>query len=251
MSALVLHRGARRVEREELALVPTPEPTATWFPVSHISVLDTSLERLREAGYVVRKSEYALNKANTQFFGVLDLESEIAEGVSLAVGLRSSTDQTFPLGFAAGNRTFVCDNLAFAAELVVKKKHTKQGQLRFANAISQAVASLPAFQAQEAARIQRMAATDIDSERAESIILRAYLRDIVSFRHLQPIAEQWNRPAFDEWGGPTLWRLYNAMTYVMADVAQSNPNGYANRTIRLNQLLNPYGSSDPTPAIAA
>jgi hypothetical protein len=33
----------------------------------------------------------------------------LCPGVSLAVGIRNSWDQSFPLGFCAGARVFVCD----------------------------------------------------------------------------------------------------------------------------------------------
>jgi hypothetical protein len=107
-STLMLHCGARRVSRDELAAVPTPAPTATWFPVPHLSVLDTTIERLAEAGYRVRKTDLALNREGRQFFGTLDLDTPLVNGVTLAVGIRNSCDKSFPLGFAAGNRVFVC-----------------------------------------------------------------------------------------------------------------------------------------------
>ena len=54
--------------------------------------------------------------------------------------------------------------------------------------------------------------------------------------------------AYAEWGGKTLWRLSNAFTWAMADVLKRNPSEYANRTIRLNQLLSPFeGGSAPDP----
>jgi len=33
-----------------------------------------------------------------KFFGTLDLSTPVSDGVALAVGVRNSTDQTFPLG---------------------------------------------------------------------------------------------------------------------------------------------------------
>jgi hypothetical protein len=39
-------------------------------------------------------------------------------------GLRNSHDKSFPIGVAFGSRVFVCDNLAFIADHVVKRRHT-------------------------------------------------------------------------------------------------------------------------------
>ena len=57
-------------------------------------------ETLRGAGYEVRAEKYALARSDARFFGVLDLATPLAEGVSLSVGVRNSVDKSFPLGSA-------------------------------------------------------------------------------------------------------------------------------------------------------
>jgi hypothetical protein len=250
-SALCLHRGAARVSREELARYEPPPATATWFPVAHASVLDAAVSRLAEAGYAVKKTDLGVSQDGHRFFGTLDLDMPLAEGVSLAVGVRNSTDKSFPLGFCAGNRVFVCDNLAFRSELLVRRKHTRFGELRFGNAVSQAVTSLKSFAEVEAERVRRMQLEAVTDDHAHALILKAYLRELVSFRLLHEIVRQWEEPAYEEWGGKTLWRLSNAFTWAMADVQKRNPAEYASRTIRLNQMLSPFeGGSGPGPTSA-
>src|SRR4051812_19222449 len=119
---LVLHRGAHEVSREELKAIEAPPATGTWFPVRHEEVLSTTVATLETAGFQVARMQLALSRAGGRFFGTLDLESPLAEGVSLAVGVRNSLDKSFPLGFCAGHRVFVCDNLSFHSDLMVKRK---------------------------------------------------------------------------------------------------------------------------------
>jgi hypothetical protein len=38
---LILHKGARPVERAELELIDAPPPTESWFPTRHSHVLQT------------------------------------------------------------------------------------------------------------------------------------------------------------------------------------------------------------------
>ncbi|MDP1797533.1 MAG: hypothetical protein Q8K78_08635, partial [Planctomycetaceae bacterium] len=118
-SALCLHRGARIVSREELDAVESPAPTETWFPLRHGQVLNTVLETLKSSAFQVQKVQMSLSKDNARFFGTLDLAVTVGGGTTLAVGVRNSVDKTFPLGFCAGCRVFVCDNLAFRSELLV------------------------------------------------------------------------------------------------------------------------------------
>jgi hypothetical protein len=106
MSDLIVHRGARIVDRAELDSVAKqmPEPTDTWFPVAHSHVLDQAAQTLGKAGFAIQKQSLALSRGNDRFFGTLDLTTALATGVHLAVGLRNSIDKSLPLGFCAGSR---------------------------------------------------------------------------------------------------------------------------------------------------
>ena len=106
---LVLHCGARQVSsREELDAVEAPAATSTWFPVKHATCFDTVSSALTDAGFAIRRAQFGLARDDQRMFATLDLVSEVAAGVTLAVGVRNSTDKSFPLGFCAGSRTFVC-----------------------------------------------------------------------------------------------------------------------------------------------
>src|SRR5262245_20791590 len=124
-SNLILHCGARRVGLDELNAVPAPPPEGRWVPLRHGAVLHRVKETLREAGYTVAKEDLALSRNDARFFGTLDLDSPLADRVGLSVGVRSSFDKSFPIGFLAGTRCFVCDNLAWNSDLInTRRKHT-------------------------------------------------------------------------------------------------------------------------------
>ena len=55
-SKLMLHAGARVVTLDELLAVKAPEPTATWFPLSHAHVLRGVQGALAEAGFLVESA---------------------------------------------------------------------------------------------------------------------------------------------------------------------------------------------------
>src|SRR2546425_8154234 len=103
-SSLIVHRGARHVTRDELEQVHAPPPTETWFPLPHLHVLDRTLSTLEQAGFRPTKMQLALSRCDCRFFGVVDLQSPVAEGVTLAVGIRNSADKSLPIAFAAGER---------------------------------------------------------------------------------------------------------------------------------------------------
>jgi hypothetical protein len=236
-SNLVLHAGGNLVSREELCEFRAPPPEGRWHPISHATVLDRVQETLGEAGYRVQNARLAVNRLGTRFFGTLDLANPVADGVALAVGIRNSTDKTFPLGFCAGSRVFVCDNLAFRSDLLVRRKHTVNGARNFQAAIAQAVVALGQFKEQEALRIERLKDRELTLEGADSLILRSYEKGIISSVHLPQVIDQWREPLFEEFQPRTAWSLFNAFTTVLRERANLQPAKFAVQSIRLSSLL--------------
>lgn len=237
-SALVTHCGAREVSREELYQILAPSGTATWFPLAHSTVVETVEETLQSGGFRVRGAKYALSRNDHRLFATLDLDVPLAgSDVTLAVGVRNSTDKSLPLGFCAGNRVFVCDNLSFRSELLVTRKHTRYGKDRFHEAICEAVASLHQFQTSEARRIQQFQHLILSDERAESLILRSYERGIISHRFLPAVIQNWRDKGGEEFQDRSLWCLENAFTAALRGVRDANPQRFCGLSIDLQSLL--------------
>ena len=56
-----------------------------------------------------------------------------------------------------------------------------------------------------------------------------------------PLAlKEWRTPSFPDFEEKkNVWRLFNALTFCMADTVRSNPQRHAAATIRLGALLSP------------
>lgn len=239
MAELTLHAGGHLATLDELRACQTPQPEGRWHPVAHAKVLDAVKETLTGAGYLIRAEKYALARHDARFFGVLDLATPLADGVSLSVGVRNSVDKSFPLGFAAGSRVFVCDNLAFRSELLVRRKHTVNGMKAFGNAIAGAVASLTSFKEAETLRIKMMAEMELTPAQASHIILSAFRRGIISSLQLPKVCNEWEEPSHDDFLPRTAWSLFNAFTEVLKSRAVTSPQTFVAQTIRLNGLMLP------------
>ena len=242
MSAVLnLHSGGHLVAYDELKAIPTPKAVGRWHPVGHAAVLDTVTSTLTGAGYTIKSQALAIARDGKRFFGTLDLSTPLSDGVTLAVGIRNSIDKSFPLGFAAGSRVFVCSNLSFNAELLVKRKHTTHAVTRWTNEIGGAVQKLPSFVAAEESRITRLKALELTDDQALAFILRAMERHVIPVPAIPKILTEWRTPTHDYGTGdrPTAWKLLNCFTTVLGKRAVSNPTEYAGQTIRLNALLAP------------
>ena len=124
-TTLVKHCGACEVSRQELDLIEAPPPTKTWFPVRHSTFIESVTDLLQSGGFQIRKATHALSKNGTRLFSTLDLTAPVGTGVTLAVGLRNSNDQSFPLSFCAGSRVFICDYADLPVMRTGRRSHLK------------------------------------------------------------------------------------------------------------------------------
>jgi hypothetical protein len=234
---LVLHAGGAVATMEQVQACPVPEQVGRYHPVPHDKVLDTVRETLHGAGFEPTKERLALSHQGKRFFAVLDLKSGLAEGVSLSVGIRNSLDKSFPLGFAAGSRVFVCDNLAFNAELLVRRRHTLNGMRNFGNGIAQAVGSLGSYMDSERLRIENLMVRTLTPLEVDHTILSAFRKGIISSVQIEKVCTEWEKPRHEEFAPRTAWSLLNAFTEVLKPRAVKNPEQFVAATIRLNGML--------------
>lgn len=235
-ASLNLHSGGSVVSHGELALIEAPPPTDTWFPIKHADVLDAATGLITSSGYSIKNTQLSVARDGHQFFGVLDLENEICPGITLAVGLRNSTNKSFPIGFCAGQRVFVCSNLAFTSEIVVSKKHTRFGQERYREGIAAAISSLGQYQTAQATWINNLRTRVLTREESDSLILRAYEEGLIGARTLPLVIQEWRKPSYDEFREPTAWNLWNCFTTVLGRRPEKIAET-ALTTIRLQRLV--------------
>lgn len=234
-----MHVGARQISRDDLALIEAPPPTRTWFPLKHTDVLDTVCETLDGAGFGIDSIELSIVRDNARFFGTLRLTNRISDIASIAVGIRNSVDKSFPIGFCVGMRVFVCDNLAFHSEIVIARRHTRFGQTRFNEAVSQAVLGLHQYQVAEHERIGRLQNWQLSDDEANSLILKSFEEGLVSSRLLPVVIREWRNPPIEDFAPRTGWSLLNSFTSALKERQKANPQQAALATIRLQRLLAP------------
>lgn len=184
-----------------------------------------------------KSCQFSVTKEKQRFFGIMDLASDLADGVSLSIGIRNSNDKSFPIGFCIGNRTFVCDNLSFNSEIVISKRHTKFGEDRFREGIANAVSRLGDYKRLEAIRIEQLEKQPLREDRAESVILQAWDKGIVGTRLLRPLLNEWRSPSFEEFQPRTAWSMLSAYTHIAKDRQRRFPNRAAFEVMKFQQML--------------
>jgi hypothetical protein len=207
---LIAHCGARKITREELALIPVPEATRTHQPIAHHRIIEALTESLSFRHILVVREEYAVSPDGGRMFGVLDLSAEW-NGVRFSVGLRNSNDKTMRLGMTAGYRVTVCDNMMFKGDFApVLYKHTRK--LDLLDVLSLGVDRIQRSFAPLTAQIQTWQEHVIADEQAKLLIYRAFLEDRFPRAVMAEVHHHYFEPGHEEFRPRTLWSLSNAFT---------------------------------------
>ena len=236
---LIRERGCKTVTREELAGYDAPLPVGRWFPLRHDYVVDSVEQSLNAMGFRVKDAELVIARNGDRFFGTMDLESPITDGVSLAVGVANSIDRSTGLKFCIGTRVFVCANLCFNSEVIVARKHTARGAIHFSRDINEAIGKLSCYQEEERRRIDVMRNAAIGDMAAESLIIRAMDAGIITSQDIPKVLTEWRVPEHKEFEDKTLWSLSNAFTSALKPKCIANPQRYASLTMKLSSHLIP------------
>jgi hypothetical protein len=117
------------ITREHLALVPTPQGTATHETIPHIEVINALIEALGFRNIGIVKEQYAVDKTGNKMFGVLDLDIAQTD-FRFSIGIRNANDRSMRLAMTVGYRVFCCDNGAFSGDFQpVLMKHSKNSNI--------------------------------------------------------------------------------------------------------------------------
>jgi len=217
MNELILHRGGQIVEKADLDLVPLPEATESYIPVSHYQLSERLLTISQDllTDYALIGESYALARNGNQLFAVLNFKTQETDQMALSVAFRNSYDRSMSIGIAIGANVFVCDNLALHGDIAVMKKHTKNvwGSLE-----DTAITAL--YRAQH--RFQKLIIDSqtlqdrpMDDRQAFEMMGRLFGEDIVSPRQLTVLKDEWLHPSHEEFQPRNAWSFYNSATHAL------------------------------------
>lgn len=228
---LMLHAGANPVDYDGLRQLETPEPTPTHVPVPHFRLVDLVSHSLGYYGHEVTEHHFGVTPDGMRFFGVLTLRSPYT-GYADVVGLRNSHDKSLPVGVSFGSSCFVCDNLAFVGDSVIKTKHSAKLKMRLPGMIGELIEPIAEQRESQHRKLLTYQETELSDDDADRAIMKMYREDIINVTRIADVLGQWEKPVHD-WGGKTAWRLFNATTFALTGKVMEKPAV----TTRLHQVI--------------
>lgn len=211
-SLLLAHCGTRKLSREELKAVPTPEGTPTHRPVPHFAIVEALAETLSFRHIGVVRDEYAVSSDGMKMFGVLDLETSF-DGCRFSIGIRNANDKSMRLALTVGYRVFVCDNMAFHGDFTpVLAKHSKHFSL--VDALSVGVDRMQRNFEPMRRQIEAWKGLQLPEIQAKLLIYRAFIEEKLDApKHLaRKVHDLYFNPQFEEFAPRTMWSVSNAFT---------------------------------------
>jgi len=181
MSLLI---AKNKVSAEQLLTVATPEKTESFQPIGHAYLVDQMREAIARAGYTVKEEEHALN----------------------------AHDKSFAASVCIGNRMLVCENLCFASDIKLARKHTTNILRDIPRVLSDAVGRLVSHFTDMQNRIENYKTLELVEDEAAGLIVKLADAKAIPAREVYPIMQQFRTPNHPEFNGQTLWSLYNGVT---------------------------------------
>jgi hypothetical protein len=239
MLNLILHCGARHVERRAVEVAVTPPASETWVPVPHHRLLEQVESTIVGNGLTVVNEAHALWNEGLRYFGLMEVASDQShDDYGLVIGLRNSHDKSFPAAIALGSAVFVCDNLAFSGEVTIARRHTRFIERDLPQIVHTAVGRLTDMRGQQAERIGAYKASELSDPAAHDLLIRAVDAHVLPVTQVPAVLEEWRTPSHEEFtaDGKTVWRFHNAMTHVWKG---RNLAALPRRSEALHGLLDP------------
>ena len=232
---MMLHCGGRSVSFAELQGVPLPEETETYTPVAFTDLITNAQEVASDllTDYAFRDAQYALAAKDQRMFAILNFAGDDPE-MNLSLGIRSSYDKSMSNGYCFGGSITVCDNLLFAGDFVIMRKHTKNV---FDDLRKQLIGTIYDFKKESKFQNivkdrEDMKNIRVETDDAYQFLGRMFGYGVIKARQLTTAVNCWKNPPYEEFKENNMWSLYNACTEALKSTP---PNKIIQQHIKLHE----------------
>ena len=240
---LILHCGARAIDRNRLAAIPCPAATETWRPIPHIEMVNQVERALAASNMRIVNESFGVTEDNSRMFGLLQVANCLpTHDYAYVIGVRGSLDKSLSRGLAVGSSVFVCDNLAFSAEITMHRRQSINIMRDLPAMVDTAIGQLSQKWTHQDQRIAAYKAKEIGLAQADHL-LAEIAGDVFPWQRFEEIRNEFKAPRHAEFGTNNLWCLFNAVTEMLKPKSDSKASGLwtmPSRTSRLHKICDDF-----------
>ena len=200
------------VDRNTLALVPTPNPTQTWRPVPHIDVVGAVENAIINRGMTIESERFGLARDQQKMFGVITLAKQNNPEWTHCIGIRNSHDQSFAAGICCGVSVLVCSNLCFGGEFVIKRRHTSGIDLF--SMVEETMDAMGDSYLSFEERLLNLHDEPMSENNARIFIVKAAEYGAIPSCDILAVFHEYLEPRHNEFRERSMWSLMNAFTEI-------------------------------------
>lgn len=230
---IMLHSGGWDATIGEVRAVPVPEPTATWHPIGHEELVEKVLYELPRFQLENAGTKLALANEGNRFFGLVKCaRMSDRSDYGLVIGIRNSYDKSFATELCAGTQVFICDNLSFHGESMMRRKHTSNLHRDLPVIIYQLLGDLQHTVARTDSEIATWKAAKLDGTVRDHVLVEAARRRAIPWSAMPKVLEIHHED--DRFEKDSVWSFFNAFT---SWAKERSPAQQMNETLRLSGLF--------------
>jgi hypothetical protein len=231
--ATLYHYKGTRTTREGLETIPLPPASATYQPVPYNHLIDLVLKATSDRSLELAGEDHCISRGGQRYFGVFEFNSPSTEH-ALAVGIRSSYDQSMIISLASGIKVFVCENMSFNGEFTLFRKHTKFVLRDLPGIVGRSVDNVIAAHLQQEVLDAALREYDLGTAEVNDLIIKSFERGVIGCHAIPKILKEWAAPSYPEFKPRSAYSLLNCFTQVLKE---SPIMEMVERTTTLNSLF--------------
>ena len=199
---------------KEIMEVPVPSPTRTYSPVSHESIIKTTLDSLNDHNLVVTNKQYQVAANGELLTGTYVIETPDSDFKRM-ISFINSYNKTRKLGFVTGLQTFVCQNGCISGDFSFSKKHMGTVGLEIVDAVVNQISNIDTEYENLKKWFKKAQLQPLDKRDMAELAGRMFIeQDILQANQLSVLKKEINKPSFDYGGlNNTAYDFYQHITH--------------------------------------
>lgn len=229
--------------KRNLMMVPVPEETRTYKPITHAELIDLTLSSIYRSGFTLDTELYTSSNGGKVANGRFTIKDVRDSEMQLQIGWQNSYDKSRRLKFAIGTKIFICDNGCVHGDFgSFGKKHMGEIMEFTPSAITSYIKKAGDVFEQMQKERDAMKEIEINKRIQAELIGRMFVEEqFIKSTQLNIILGEIERPTHDYGCHNSLWELYNYTTFAMKEL---HPSLWMDNHIKAHKFFTNYEGID-------